>query len=157
MDYLACVSFEHCLNTLVLLQCAGLNPAVFPSKPLDFFPIGSGGVFWLCHHPPDDMLLCTYIDDFLLAASNLCLARSFVLLIACIMISKSLLLELLLVLTFSGIVISVKFICLMLLLLIVCLSKNLRESFVVNTLPAMIFNTIQARICTNGTTPLQDA
>ncbi len=67
------------------------------------------------HHPPDHMLLCTHVDDFRLASSILCLAQLiidcimiFILIIACIMIANSLLLELLLVLTLSGIVMPVK-------------------------------------------------
>ena len=48
-----------------------------PIQSFGFVPIGSGGAFWMYHHPPDDMLLCTHVDDFLLAASSLSLARRF--------------------------------------------------------------------------------
>ena len=48
-----------------------------PIQSFGFVPIGSGGAFWMYHHTPDDMLLCTHVDDFLLAASSLCLARRF--------------------------------------------------------------------------------
>jgi hypothetical protein len=42
-----------------------------------FVSIGSGGAFWMYHHPLDDMLLCTYVNGFLLAASSLCFAQRF--------------------------------------------------------------------------------
>ena len=37
MDCPACGNYELLLKALVLLQCAGLNPAVFPFKALDLF------------------------------------------------------------------------------------------------------------------------
>jgi hypothetical protein len=46
-----------------------------PVQSFGFVSIGSGGAFWMHHHPLDDMLLCTYVNDFLLAASSLCLAQ----------------------------------------------------------------------------------
>jgi len=36
-----------------------------------FVPIGSGGAFWRYYDPPEDeILMCTHVDDFLLAHSN---------------------------------------------------------------------------------------
>jgi hypothetical protein len=48
-----------------------------PIQSLGFVPIGSGSAFWMYHHPPDDMLLCTHVDDFLLAATSVSLALRF--------------------------------------------------------------------------------
>ena len=85
------------------------------------------------HPPPDDMLLCTHVDDFLLAASSLCLSRRFhthySLHHDCEFFSAG---------TFVGIDIirdrdALKCIRLRLLSLIVCLSKNSGVSCVVNS------------------------
>ena len=48
-----------------------------PIQSFGFVAIGSGGAFWMYHHPPDEMLLCTHVDDFLLASSSLALAKRF--------------------------------------------------------------------------------
>jgi hypothetical protein len=48
-----------------------------PIQSFGFVPIGSGGAFWMYNRPPDVMLLCTHVDDFLLAASTLALAERF--------------------------------------------------------------------------------
>jgi hypothetical protein len=48
-----------------------------PIRSFGFVPIGSGGAFWMYYHPPDEMLLCTHVDDFLLSATTGPLARRF--------------------------------------------------------------------------------
>ena len=48
-----------------------------PIRSFGFVPIGSGGAFWMYHNPPDEMFLCTHVDDFLLAATSLSLAKRF--------------------------------------------------------------------------------
>jgi hypothetical protein len=48
-----------------------------PIQSFGFVPIGSGGAFWIYYHPPDEMLLCTHVDDFLLSATTSSLARRF--------------------------------------------------------------------------------
>ncbi len=61
----------------VLQQCAGRSPAVFPFRVLDSFLLVLGGAFWMYNHPPDEMLLCTHVDDILLSATTVSLARRF--------------------------------------------------------------------------------
>jgi len=41
-----------------------------PISNFGFTPIGSWGVFWMYCESPDKMLLCSHVDDFLLAASS---------------------------------------------------------------------------------------
>jgi len=48
-----------------------------PIRRLGFVPIGSGGAFWMYYHPPDEMYLCTHVDDFLLSATTTPLAQRF--------------------------------------------------------------------------------
>ena len=48
-----------------------------PIRSFGFVPIGSGGAFWMYYHPPDEMYLCTHVDDFLLSATTTPLARRF--------------------------------------------------------------------------------
>ncbi len=86
------------------------------------------------NHPPDEMLLCTHVNDFFLSATSLSLqvARLFydnyTMIIVCLMIVNSSLLGLLLVLILFGIEMLVKCIFPRLLLSTVCLSKNLLAS-----------------------------
>ncbi len=47
-----------------------------PIRSFGFVPVGSGGAFWMYNHPPDVLLLCAHVDDFLLAASSLVLCRA---------------------------------------------------------------------------------
>ncbi len=46
-----------------------------PIQSFGIVPIGSRGAFWIYNHPPDEMLCCTHVDDFLLSATSLSLAR----------------------------------------------------------------------------------
>uniref|UniRef100_A0A7S0MSU5 Reverse transcriptase Ty1/copia-type domain-containing protein n=1 Tax=Cryptomonas curvata TaxID=233186 RepID=A0A7S0MSU5_9CRYP len=48
-----------------------------PIQSFGFVPIGSGGAFWMYNRPPEFMLLCTHVDDFLIAATTLILAERF--------------------------------------------------------------------------------
>ena len=41
-----------------------------PISNFGFTPIGSWGVFWMYCEFSDKMLLCTHVDDFLLASSS---------------------------------------------------------------------------------------
>ena len=70
---------------LVRAPLEGTRPAAMrwtqsssiPIRSFGFVPIGSGGAFWMYHNPPDEMFLCTHVDDFLLAATSLSLAKRF--------------------------------------------------------------------------------
>jgi hypothetical protein len=46
-----------------------------PIRSFGFVPIGSGVAFWMYYHHPDEMLLCTHVDNFLFSATNVPLAR----------------------------------------------------------------------------------
>ncbi len=48
-----------------------------PTQSFGFVPIGSWGAFRMYYHPPDEMLLCTHVDDCLLSATDGPLARRF--------------------------------------------------------------------------------
>ena len=48
-----------------------------PISNFGFTPNGSGGVFWMYCESPDKMLLCSHVDDFLLAVSSEGIAHHF--------------------------------------------------------------------------------
>jgi hypothetical protein len=48
-----------------------------PIQRFGFVPTGSGGAFWMYNNPPDEMPLCTHVDDFILSSTSLSLARQF--------------------------------------------------------------------------------
>ena len=103
-----------------------------PIRSFGFVPIGSGGAFWMYYHPPDEMYLCTHVDDFLLSATTTVVQHplhgGFMLIMLSLMIANSFLPALLLDLIFFETMMLVKCFYHRLLLLIVCLSKNLRAS-----------------------------
>ena len=48
-----------------------------PILSFGFVPVGSGDAFRMYNHPPDEMLLCPLVHDFLLSATSLSPARRF--------------------------------------------------------------------------------
>jgi hypothetical protein len=58
-----------------------MQSSSIPIQSFGFIPVGSqagqGGAFWMYNHFPDEMLLCTHVNDFLLSANNVSLARRF--------------------------------------------------------------------------------
>jgi hypothetical protein len=115
----------------LLAPLQGIGPAAMcwmqsssiPIQNFGFVPIGSGGAFWMYNHPPDEMLLCTHVNDFLLSATSLSLARRFYAHYSLCHDGKFFTAG-----TFVGLEMPVKCIFPRLLLSIVCLSKNLQVS-----------------------------
>jgi hypothetical protein len=121
------------------------SPVVFLLGVLALFLLVLGG-----HPPPDKMFLCTHVDDFYFQLLLNLVHRDCMLIRVCLMIANSSMPELLLVLILFGIEMPIKCIYFKLLVLIVCLSKNLQVSCDVRIRLAMVLDTMLERCCTNG-------